>query len=248
MKYSANTGFLWKDEPFLDRIAKAAAVGFDALEFHDEAQRADPAALEDALAAAGLPVLGINVEMGETAGCAAIPGREAAARNQIDTALRVADSVDAKAIHVMAGKTNAPGAAAAYTSALAHACDNTHRTILIEPISPKAMPGYFMESLDHALRVIEALGRPNLKIMFDTFHIADTEDDVPAAYARAAPHVAHVQIAAWPGRGEPTGGELDHAALLPWLVKAGYTGAVGLEYRPSAPIADTLAALRAAVG
>lgn len=248
MKFSANTGFLWTDLPFLERIKQAAAAGFDAVEFHDEAQRADPAALDDALAAAGLPVTGLNVEMGTTSGCAAIPGREAAARGQIDAALRLADSVDAGAIHVLAGKTDAPGAAAAYTAALVHACDNTHRTILIEPLSPTAMPGYFMESLDHALRVIEAVGRPNLKIMFDTFHIAETEDDVVAAFARSARHVGHVQIAGWPGRGDPTGGDLDYGTVLPQLRALGYAGPVGLEYRATAPIAETLAALRKVAG
>lgn len=36
---AANTGFLFKDRPFIERIAAAAAAGFDAVEFHDEAQR-----------------------------------------------------------------------------------------------------------------------------------------------------------------------------------------------------------------
>jgi hydroxypyruvate isomerase len=35
-RFSANTGFLWKDRPFLQRIRAAAASGFDAVEFHDE--------------------------------------------------------------------------------------------------------------------------------------------------------------------------------------------------------------------
>ena len=88
MRFSANTGFLYKDLPFLDRIRAAAAAGFDAVEFHDEAQGADPAALAAALAETGLPVCGLNVRMGETSGCAAIPGAEAQARADIDAAVR----------------------------------------------------------------------------------------------------------------------------------------------------------------
>ena len=29
MRFSANLGFLWKDRPFLDRIAAARAAGFE---------------------------------------------------------------------------------------------------------------------------------------------------------------------------------------------------------------------------
>ena len=97
MRFSANTGFLYKELPFLDRIRAAAAAGFDAVEFHDEAQGADPGALAAALAETGLPVLGLNVRMGETSGCAAIPGAEAQARADIDAAARVAEATSAPA-------------------------------------------------------------------------------------------------------------------------------------------------------
>ena len=72
-RFSANTGFLWKERPFLERIARAGACGFDAVEFHDEAQREGLDDVRAALRDAGLPVIGINTAMGETAGCAAIP-------------------------------------------------------------------------------------------------------------------------------------------------------------------------------
>ena len=96
--------------PFLERIGAAAAAGFDAVEFHDEAQGADPDALAAALAETGLPVCGLNVRMGDTAGCAAIPGAEAQARADIDAAVAVADAVGAGAIHVLSGRTDADAA------------------------------------------------------------------------------------------------------------------------------------------
>ena len=77
-RFSANTGYLWQELPFLDRIRRAAAAGFEAVEFHDEAQRADLFELKDTVAEAGLPVLGINIYMGETTGSAAVaigPGK-----------------------------------------------------------------------------------------------------------------------------------------------------------------------------
>ena len=92
-RFSANTGYLWKDLPFLDRIRQAAKYGFDGVEFHDEAQKADRAALKDVLAETGLPVYGLNVRMEETFGCAAIPGMGDQAKRDVDAAVEVATEV-----------------------------------------------------------------------------------------------------------------------------------------------------------
>lgn len=243
-RFSANLGFLWKDRPFLERIAAAAAAGFDALEFHDQAQAADAAALGDALASAGLPVLSLNAAMGETAGCAAIQGMEDRARREIDDAIATADRVGARAVHVLSGLTHAREARRCLVGALRHAVDNSDLTILIEPISPAAMPGYFLNSLDLAAGILAETGRSRLKILFDCFHVAAMHGDVEARFRGVAPAVGHVQIASFPGRAEPSApglsagapAQLDYARLLPAFRAAGYEGAFGCEYVPAAGV------------
>ena len=86
VRFSANTGYLWKELPFLDRIRMAARYGFHGVEFHDEAQKTDRAALKDVLAETGLPVYGLNVRMEETFGSAAIPGAGDQAKRDVDHA------------------------------------------------------------------------------------------------------------------------------------------------------------------
>lgn len=247
-RFSANTGFLFKDRPFLERIAAAKAAGFDALEFHDEAQTADPAALADALAAAALPVLGINIRMGDTSGCAAIPGAADQARRDIDAAATVASRIGATAIHAVAGKTDDVGADAAYRAALDYALGATDLIILIEPISKIAIPGYFLSGMDQARTILEEIDHPRLKILFDCYHAAAmTDGDILTAFASVAPWVGHVQIAAYPGRDEPRVGAAaspDFARLLPALAAAGYPDPFGCEYRPTGDIAACLADLR----
>ena len=39
--FSANTGYLWKELPFLDRIRSAKKHGFHSVELHDEAHFED---------------------------------------------------------------------------------------------------------------------------------------------------------------------------------------------------------------
>lgn len=234
MRFSANTGFLWPELAFPDRIRAAAAAGFAAVEFHDEAQALDPAALTALFDETGLAVCGLNVRMGPTAGCAAIPGAEAQARADIDAAIRVADLVGAGAIHVLSGKTDAPDAAATLMAALRYALDRTERLILIEPICRAAMPGYFLHDLDQAIGLLARVDHPRLKLLFDCFHIETEHGDCLARFRSVAPLVGHVQIASVPGRIEPDAGALDYRFLLPEMRDCGYAGAFGCEYRPRA--------------
>lgn len=239
-RFSANTGFLWKSLPFLERIERAAAAGFEAVEFHDEAQSADPAALDDTLARSGLPVTGLNVRMGETSGCAAIPERADQARREIDAAVALAERLGAGAVHVLAGRTEAAGAEDAFRAALTHALDAGDRTILIEPICRAKMPGYFLHDLGHAARIIDEIGHPRLKILFDCFHVEQEHGDVRARFENNVARVGHVQIASFPDRAEPFAGALDYSELLPAFRAAGYAGRFGCEYTPAASVEEGL--------
>ncbi len=231
-RFSANLGFLFKDLPVADRIRAARAAGFDAVEFHDEVQSADRDALCAALKETGLPVCGINIRMGDTAGCAAIPGAEAAFRRDLDAAQAAAQAVGAPALHVLAGKTDGPTAAEVYRRNLRHALDATDLVILIEPICRAAMPGYFLHDLDQAQAVLDEIAHPRLRIMFDCFHIEMEHGDCLARLRRHAGAIGHVQIASVPDRAEPDGGTLDLGQVLMTLRDQGYGGAIGCEYRP----------------
>ncbi|HHI82141.1 MAG TPA: isomerase, partial [Rhizobiales bacterium] len=232
VQFSANTGFLWKELPFLERIRHAAATGFDALEFHDEAQDADRSALRAALAEAGLPVLGLNCAMRETAGCAAMAGQEAQARRDIIAAAQTASDIEALAIHVLSGKAGGRDARARYLSALEFALENTPQIILIEPISPSKIPGYFLTTIEQAAGIIRDIGSPRLKIMFDCFHIMAESGAVVQPFMAHADMIGHVQIASFPGRNEPGHCGPDYAQIIPAFQQAGYQGAYGCEYIP----------------
>ena len=244
MRFSANTGFLFKDRPFLERISAAAAAGFDAVEFHDEAQGADPQRLAAVLAEARLPVCGLNVRMGDTVGCAAIPGAAAQARADIDAAVAVAEAVDAGAIHVLSGKTDADTARGCLIASLRYALERCDRMILIEPICRAVMPGYFLYDLDQAVGILSEIDHPRLRILFDCYHIEMQHGQCLSRFLSVADRVGHVQIASIPGRNEPTSGKLDYGQVLPRMVRAGYAGAFGCEYRALSPPETVLPRLR----
>jgi hydroxypyruvate isomerase len=112
--------------------------------------------------------------------------------------------------------------------------------LLIEPINPFDVPGFFLRSTDQAAAIRTAVGSDNLFLQFDVYHMAIVEQDVIAALHAHQHWVGHVQVADVPGRHEPGTGAVDFPALFAQLDAAGYTGAVGCEYYPRAGTIDGL--------
>ena len=240
---AANIGFLWQELPFLERIAQAKAAGFTAVEFHDDAQNADIEALKAVLAETGLPVLCLNSRMGETSGAAAIIDRQDLARADIDNAINIANAINAKAIHVVAGKADGEEARDAYVSSLIYAAEHFDGMILIEPISRSAIPGYFLFSLYQARDIADTVNNPRVKMMFDFFHVRTLGYNVLEVAQEFLPFIGHIQISGWPNRDEP---ELA-ASLIGLLRVLGYEGDFGAEYRPKATVEDGLEWLKPAL-
>lgn len=107
--------------------------------------------------------------------------------------------------------------------------------VLVEPVD---------ERTDEAVMLLDELGRDNVTLLFDVYHVRRIEGDVIAAFERVHDRVGHVHLSDFPGRVEPGAGELDFAALRRALECCGYTGTLGLEYVPSTPtISESFAAL-----
>ncbi|MFO6465349.1 hydroxypyruvate isomerase family protein [Jannaschia sp. KMU-145] len=242
MKFSANLGFLWTDRALPDAIRAAKAAGFDAVELHwpyDTPAAETRAALDET----GLPCLGLNTRNGTTNGLGALPGREAEARAAIDEAVTYAREIGAGAVHAMAGFAEGSAADATFRETLAYACDAApDLTILIEPLNRHDAPGYFLTTTGQAVVLIDALAKPNLKLMFDCYHVQIMEGDLTRRFGEVRDVVGHVQFAGVPARGRPDEGEIAYDRLLPVL---DWSGPFGAEYKPGGDTGATLDWLRA---
>lgn len=246
-RFCANLTTLFTERPLLERVEAARAAGFEAVEilfpYDDPAPR-----LLERLDAAGLPLALINGPppnyAGGPRGFAAVPGREERFRNDFRRAARLAATLGAQHLHVMAGGSGdgAEGedARRAFVENLRWAASAAPRQRLtIEPLSPGVMPGYFLNSFDLACEVLDEVGAPTLGLQFDTHHAAALEGDVHAAWARLSARVTHVQVAG-AGRHEP-----DDPDFLRRLDRDGYGGWVSGEYAPRGRTEDGLGWLRA---
>ena len=136
----------------------------------------------------------------------------------------------------MAGKTGRSGNSEdVFRENLRYASEQATKAgvdLLIEPINHRSVPGYHLSTTHQALETIDALGLPNIKLMFDCFHLQISEGDLLNRFNECKSFIGHVQFAAVPDRGEPGTGEVDYSFLLPALVDAGWAGYMGAEYTP----------------
>jgi hydroxypyruvate isomerase len=244
-RFAANLTFLFNEVPFLDRFAEAAHAGFRAVEFlspydfhaKDIAERARESKLEVILFNAALG----NWQAGER-GLASLPGREHEFVAELANALRYAKTLGTTRLHVMAGllPTDAGPEERArrvrtYTNNLRLACEEARAlgiTVLIEPINPRDIPGYLLNTQAEAHAIRAEVGAPNLKVQMDFYHCQIVEGDLVEKFRRWHAHIGHVQIAGVPGRNEPDSGEINYPYLFRMLDESGYAGWIGCEYRP----------------
>ncbi len=112
--------------------------------------------------------------------------------------------------------------------------------VVIEPINPRNVPGYFLNDFGFARDLIRELQIPNLKLQFDIYHCQIIHGDVTMRLREMMPITGHVQIASIPSRNEPDGEELNYPFLFSELDLLGYGGFVGCEYNPRGKTTDGL--------
>ena len=248
-RFAANLSMLYPELDFLDRFEAAARDGFQAVEylFPYEFEARELAAR---LREHGLRQVLFNGPPGDWTGgergLACLPGREREFHAGIARALDYAETLDCPRIHVMAGLLPADvdraSAEAVYVDNLRRAAETARaagRDLLIEPINPRDIPGFFLNHQAQAHRIVEAVGAPNLQVQMDLYHCQIVEGDVAMKIRQYLPtgRVGHFQIAGVPQRHEPDLGEQNYPFLFSVIdevaASCGWQGWVGCEYRPA---------------
>jgi hydroxypyruvate isomerase len=247
-RFAANLSMMFNEVPFLDRFEAAAKAGFTAVEFLFPYEY--PAKeVGERLHGNGLTQALFNLPPGDWAagerGFAALPDRFAELQQSLHTALPYAQATGVNRLHLMAGiaERNDPQAMAAFRKSVKWAAEflAPHGLdVVIEPINPRNVAGYFLNNFFFARDLIRELRIANLKLQFDIYHCQIIHGDVTMHLREMMPMIGHVQIASIPSRNEPDGEELNYPFLFDELDRLGYTGFVGCEYNPRAATTDGL--------
>ncbi|MCQ9426825.1 TIM barrel protein [Pseudomonas sp. LJDD11] len=235
LNFNAHLGFQFTEKPFLKRFEAAALAGFRAVEFPTPYDY-EASVISDLLKEHQLKMVQFAAPMGLTKGLAAATSRDSEFRAGLATAVDYANRLGCTHIHLMSG-TNITNELSTdsqtYLRNLRYAVDylaDQGITSLIEVISAKEMPGYYLCNFDLASPVLDAI--PELGLILDVYHAHLVTGDGLGALKAWLDRIQHVQVADWPGRHEPGTGHLAFAEVFSFLDAVGYEGWIGCEYRP----------------
>jgi hydroxypyruvate isomerase len=248
-RFSTSVSMMWRDLPIPERFRAAKAAGFTGVEVQvpAEAPAADWAA---ASAEAGLPVLLLNLDMGDFLGggpgLSGVPGREAAFADALAAGVEATRLLKPAFLHI--GPSRVPDGESreaclavyrANVAKVAAATAGLGTQLVVEAVNRMEAPTALIGSTAEAAAEAEASGGA-LMLLFDLYHSAAAGEDPLASYRAHAALVAHVQFSDLPGRQPPGRGTLDFRALFAGLEATGYAGPYGAEYMSFAGTAETL--------
>ncbi|WP_432852699.1 hydroxypyruvate isomerase family protein [Amycolatopsis sp. CA-161197] len=260
LRLVANVSLLFAEVPYLQRFARAARAGFTAVETWWPWPSAVPSSSEvddfvAAISEAGVSLTGLNLFAGDMSGgergIVSNPARREEFAANLDLVVAIAERTGCPAFNALYGQRT-PGGDPAEEDAVAREqlATATRRlgqaggTVLVEPLGRGLNGAYPLTTAADGARVVEQAradtGADTIGLLFDTFHLTTSGDDLKRVIDTHGSLIAHVQLADAPGRGQPGTGDIDFAGVLEHLWRAGYRGNVACEYKPTVPTEESL--------
>jgi hydroxypyruvate isomerase len=107
------------------------------------------------------------------------------------------------------------------------------------------VPGYQGDHTDYCMKIVQQVGSPRMKLLFDIFHVQIMDGDIIARIRQYKDYIGHYHTAGNPGRHElDDRQEINYRPIMEEIARSGYTGYVGHEFIPTH---DPLEGLRQAV-
>ncbi len=98
----------------------------------------------------------------------------------------------------------------------------------------KGHPGYFGDDVDHCAKMINQIGSPSFKLLFDVYHVQVMNGDVIRRIRQYKDIIGHYHTAGNPGRAElDDTQEINYPAVMRAILETGYEGYVAQEFIPT---------------
>jgi len=242
VRFHPNISILYPDMSFREGVRRAAAAGFRSCEFWwplGEELDAVVAAIRET----GLAVDLFNFYAGDLTrgnrGFVSDPDRYMLFRENVPVALDLAQRIGATKLNALVGhRLSSRPVEEQMSLARENICWSADQaaqigaTILIEAVNTFENGAYLLPTTEQVATFIQSVGRPNVKIQYDVYHMQRMEGNLVATLEANMPQIGHIQIADSPYRSQPGTGEINFPFLLGTISRLGYNGSVGLEYRP----------------
>ncbi|MCJ7676232.1 MAG: TIM barrel protein [Anaerolineales bacterium] len=248
MKFSVCSEMIFLEYPFLQRIEKAAAAGFDAIEFWNWDNK-DLPAIQAAVQRAGIGIASFQANL---RGTLIDPDQRAAFVAGVQQSLDKAREMGVRALFLLTDELG-PDRGVAHQfpglsegtkrqsvleglKALAPRAEKAGVTLSLEPLNTLVdHKGYWLSRSRAGLELVREVNSPNIRLLYDIYHMQVTEGNLIQTLVNNLDAIGHIHVADVPGRHEPGTGEINYSRVFAALREAGYTGFVGMEFEPTIP-------------
>lgn len=253
LRFSACIEMLFTEVPFLERIDRAAKNGFQAVEFWNWDNK-DLQAIKQRAEAWGVEVAVFQSNLGGTL----IDAKNRAGFIAgIKTSLAKAAEYGVKRLFLLTDElgedrsvkplpyTVTPEekyqSVLAGLKELAPLAEKAGVTLVLEPLNSLIdHKGYYLDHSAPGFELVKAVGSPNLRLLYDIYHMQIMEGNIIATIERNIDLIGHIHVADVPGRHQPGTGELNYRNILRALEKLDYQGFIGFEFEPTGKTEDVL--------
>lgn len=238
-RFAVNVEMWWRKLPFLERIERAAALGFPAVEFwpwkNKDVDAIARLCRESNLEVAQFTAWGFRPGMNDTQ-------NHARFLDDVKQGCRVAKKLNCKLMTVVGGDDQ-PGMTQeqmheniiAVLKQAAPVAEDNDVTLILEPMNIRVdHKGHCLYGSPPAIRICNEVGSTHVKINWDLYHMQITEGDLCGHLREGfeSKQIGYLQLADHPGRNEPGTGEVHYNRVLEEAYDLGYRGYVGLECVP----------------
>lgn len=249
LTYAVNVEMTWSNLPFLDRLRKVKEAGFSHYEFWPWRGK-DLDAIKKLNDELGLHTAQFSASPRNFQRGIADPKRKDEFLEDIKLAVDVAKKLNVQKFCVVAGEEHEGYGKDEMTrsvidafKAAAPIVEKAGVTIILEPLNILVdHPRQHVVTSEHAARILQAVGSPNVKMLFDIYHQQISEGNLSGNIRKYKDLIGYYQLADHPGRHEPGTGEINYARVLHAIHDVGYRGAIGMEMSPKG---DPMAAFKA---
>ncbi|MHB1034397.1 MAG: hydroxypyruvate isomerase family protein [Pirellulales bacterium] len=236
-RLSACVEALFTDVPFEDRPAKVKAAGLDAFEFWGWRGR-NLDRLARTREELGLEVAGFSCDTG---GPLVAPGSAEKFVPALKESLAAAKKLGCRRLIATVGnelkdipRARQHGNCVEAFRAAAPLCEDAGVTLTIEPLNVLVNhKGYYLATSEEGFRMVDEVGSPRVRLLFDIYHQQITEGNLIANITANLAKTGHFHVADVPGRHQPGTGEINYVNVFRAIVAKGYTGFLGLEMWPT---------------
>ncbi len=233
--------------PTAESLRTISAIGFDTIDNFDWRDAAEFQIYREMLPRLGLGagVVVINKKPDVNAlGCSLVsPAEREGFLHELGLCARAAKEVNCSRLEVLTGN-EIPGVP---RPTMMDSCVDTLRaavpildqngmTAVVELLNNTVdHPGYFLNYVRDGIEMIERVGSPRVKLLFDIYHVQIMEGNLIQRIREAIDYIGQLHFADVPGRHEPGTGEINYRNVFRAIYELGdrYAGYMTAEYHPT---------------